>query len=283
LAAPIIGMATIGQSGVCHDATTPTDIGAAAGAGGGQGHWTPAGGTAGGSTVIYTTTYSPRAGVPSVGVAWIDTDRVVTRLYAGPGQPPGTYPYSGFVDSSLVGSLVAAFNSGFMVYQSVGGWFAYGQTGVPLRDGVASLIIRSDGTATVGLWGRDAAASPNVVAVRQNLGLLIDGGRAAADLSPGSWGATLGGVAATWRSGLGVDAAGNLIYAGGPSLLPSDLAQVLLAAGCVRAMQLDINPQWVTFSSYSGGQGVALLPSMNYGPGHFLSPSDRDFIAVFAS
>jgi hypothetical protein len=120
------------------------------------------------------------------------------------------------------------------------------------------------------------------VAVRQNLTLLIDGGTAAANLSPGAWGTTLGGVAATWRSGLGVDAQGNLVYAGGPGLLPGDLAQVLLDAGCVRAMQLDINPQWVTFSTYSGGQGTPLLSSMNYGPGHFLSPSSRDFVAVFA-
>jgi hypothetical protein len=132
------------------------------------------------------------------------------------------------------------------------------------------------------MWGRDVVASPGVVAVRQNLNMLVDGGRPAADLSVGAWGATLGGVSATWRSGLGVDAVGNLIYVGGPSLLPSDLAQLLIDAGCVRAMELDINPQWVTFSSYVGGQGTALLSSMAYGPTHFLSPSGRDFVAVFA-
>jgi hypothetical protein len=120
-----------------------------------------------------------------------------------------------------------------------------------------------------------------VVEVRQNLGLLVDG---SANLSStGYWGAVLGGGIYTWRSGLGVDSTGNLVYAAGPGLDAASLAQVLIQTGAVRAMELDINPQWVAFSYYSGpGSSTDLLSGMYYGPGHWLSGSSRDFFAVFA-
>jgi hypothetical protein len=90
-------------------------------------------------------------------------------------------------------------------------------------------------------------------------------------------------IAYTWRSALGVGAAGNLVYAGGPGLDARSLAQVLIQAGAVKAMELDINPQWVSFSYYTGpGSGGDLIPGMFYGPSHWLSGSGRDFIAVFA-
>jgi hypothetical protein len=153
---------------------------------------------------------------------------------------------------------------------------------------MASLVIFSDGTATVGAWGRDVTLSPAVEAVRQNLPLLVDGGRAAADVGViGDWGATLGGVIATWRSGVGVTPAGDLVYAGGPSLDPAGLARVLIAAGAVRAMELDINPEWVSFATYTH-QGPAitggtnLSPGMYFSPSHYLESDSRDFFAVFS-
>ncbi|HEV3267056.1 MAG TPA: hypothetical protein VGZ68_01495, partial [Acidimicrobiales bacterium] len=54
------------------------------------------------------------------------------------------------------------------------------------------------------------------------------------------------------RSGLGVTSDGALIYVGGPSLSISDLANVLVRAGAVRGMELDINTDWVQFSSFTG-------------------------------
>lgn len=64
---------------------------------------------------------------------------------------------------------------------------------------------------------------------------------------------------------------------------------MLVAAGATRAMEYDINPQWVLFASYSDGfgyppltVGTKLLDSMNYGPDHFLAPNWRDFVALFA-
>jgi len=285
----VIGMASIGEAGMCHATARPADIAALPGAVPAEGHWAASARPVGGEPVIFTTTLRARAGVPAAGLAWIDANRVVFRLYAGTGQPPGTFPYNTFVDPTLQPALLATFNAGFKVNASEGGWSAYGQTAIPLRDGAASFIIRSDGTATVGKWGRDATAGADVVAVRQNLTLLIDAGKVASDLSPQSWGAVFGGGSTTWRSGLGVNANGDLIYAVGADLLPVDLAHLLLAAGAVRAMQLDIN-RVVSFSTFtvpagSPAQaivGTNLLPTINFDPTRYLHPSGRDFIAVFA-
>jgi hypothetical protein len=290
LGTTVIGMASLAGAGICHVTARPADIAPPAGATRGEGHWVPTARLVGGEPVIFTTMLRARMGLPAAGLAWIDANRVVFRLYAGPGQPPGMFPYSGFVDPVLRGGLLATFNAGFKVDASEGGWFAYGHAAIPLRDGAASLIIRSDGTATVGMWGRDATADPQIVAVRQNLTLLVDGGKVARDLSPKSWGAVFGGGATTWRSGLGVDAYGHLIYVVGADLLPSDLAHLLVAAGCVRAMQLDINRvvSFSTFSSPAGSPpqivvGENLLPTINFDPTRYLQPSGRDFIAVFAA
>jgi len=290
LGAAIVGMASLGEAGMCHATARPPDIVPPPGAIPGEGHWVASAHPVGGEPVIFTTILRAGAGLPAAGLAWIDTSRVVFRLYSGAGQPSGTFRYSGFVDPTAQAGLLATFNAGFKVDASEGGWFAYGQTPIPLRAGAASLIIRSDGTATVGMWGRDASAGPQVVAVRQNLRLLIDGGKVAGDLSPQSWGAVFGGGATTWRSGLGVDANGHLIYVVGADLLPSDLAHLLLAAGSVRAMQLDINRvvSFSTFATPTGSPrqtivGSNLLPTINFDPTRYLHPSGRDFIAVFAA
>jgi hypothetical protein len=212
-------------------------------------------------------------------------------LYAGTSEPYGTWLQQGAVATAQLPTLLAAFNSGFKIYSYQTGWYDHGRTAVPLEAGAASLVILTNGTATVGEWGRDVGLSPTVVSVRQNLTLLVDHGVAAANVgAAGQWGAVLGGGASTWRSGVGVTAAGNLVYVGGPYLDPSALARLLIAAGTVRAMELDINPQWVSFSTFTHAGGIAgagilggnnLLAGMYYQPGHYLQPVSRDFFAVF--
>jgi len=53
-----------------------------------------------------------------------------------------------------------------------------------------------------------------------------------------------------WRSGIGVDRHGNLIYVAGEDQTVKSLATTLLHAGAVRAMELDINSYWVSFITY---------------------------------
>lgn len=255
----------------------------------GEGQWTPAGQMSEGIAAVYTTTLRA-PGAPPTGLAWINTHAVRITVYAGNGEPSGTWTYQSEIDGLQRAALIAAFNSGFRLGASGGGWYSDGRTAVPLVQGAASLVVHADGSATVGQWGRDVSLSPDVVQVRQNLRLLVDAGSPVGNLSPGSWGATFGRVSNTWRSGLGETMAGDLVYAGGPGLSPGQLARVLVAAGSVRAMELDINPEWVLFVSYlplpGGGPtdvtGSKLLDNMNFSWDHYLHPNSRDFIAVLS-
>jgi hypothetical protein len=237
---------------------------------------------------VYRTTVH-RGGLP-IGVAWMDTSRLRVALYAGTSQPAGAWANDGSVPRPLWGALVAAMNSGFKLDQSMGGWYLGGVAATPLRPGAASLVVYRNGSATVGEWGRDVTLAPSVVAVRQNLVLLVNGGApiaAVATSNPiGVWGDPLHENVYTWRSALGIDAAGHLIYVVGPALNPPALAAAVVAAGARRAMELDINPEWVSFDTFDGTGaatvGQKLLPAMYFPTYHFLSPFWRDFIAVFA-
>lgn len=89
--------------------------------------------------------------------------------------------------------------------------------------------------------------SSDIESVRQNLRLLVDDAKvtkSADSAVRSSWGGTLGGAYFVWRTGIGVRADGDIVFAVGDSLSARTLARVLKAAGAVRAMQLDINPDW---------------------------------------
>jgi hypothetical protein len=162
-------------------------------------------------------------------------------------------------------------------------------------NGSASLVIKSDGSATVGVWGRDVSMTPDVVAVRQNLSLMVDNGQldpALDENDTSKWGATLGNKALVWRSGVGVDKNGALIYAGGNSLSVLSLARTLQAAGAVRAMEMDINTDWVSAYTYVNDPaddvnapvvGIKLGGDMSRGGDRYLQPGERDFFAFFAN
>ena len=186
--------------------------------------------------------------------------------------------------------LVAAFNGGFRLSVGVGGFASYGHVAVPLRDGLGSIVIYADGTTNIGAWhaGVPAGGRP-VASVRQNLPLLLDHGRVASSVDCVScWGATLGGVSDPARSALGITAGGRLIWAGGEHLTVAQLSGALAAAQVARAVELDINPEWVAGYVYGhrGGQGpLAPIPIVDGQPGipgQFLAPWSRDFFTVVA-
>ena len=63
------------------------------------------------------------------------------------------------------------------------------------------------------------------------------------------------------------------------------LAQILKHAGAVRAMELDINPEWYTLITYRHPHGhlVPTEQAYNYQqpPTRYLQPDDRDFFAIY--
>ena len=240
----------------------------------GQGTWSPAGRTVRGVRVVYQTTLVPPAGTQPAGIAWMDTRLLAARLYSGSKSPGGgPYRYTAPIQPTQAATLVAAFNGGFMMPAAGGGYYTQGRTIDPLRRGAASVVIYADGSVAVGAWGSDVRMTPNVVGVRQNLVPLVAGGRPtpqAASWDWQAWGATCGaascassvpGIEHQWRSGLGITADGALVYAAGPALDPLQLARLLVRAGVVRGMQLDINPNWPDFVSYAPPAGALAGPS----------------------
>ena len=198
---------------------------------------------------------------------------------------------------------MAAFNGGFKMNAAGGGYYTQGRAVDPLRPGAASLVIYADGSVDIGAWGSDVRMARNVTSVRQNLMPLVAGGRPtprAASTDWQTWGSTCGasscaasvpGIDHQWRSGLGITADGALVYAAGPALDPLQLAQLLVRAGAVRGMQLDINPDWPVFVSYNPRPGALAAPSNGrkllsstvQGPWTFFEPWwARDFVTMSA-
>jgi hypothetical protein len=227
------------------------------------------------------------------GVALLSFDQRLAELHLHSGtQDAGGsgWRFGPSVDRSELTRLIAAFNGGFRLSTGAGGFESFGQIAVPLRAGLGSIVTYRDGVTDVGTWraGVPAAGRP-VASVRQNLTLLIDHGRPASTLDCQTcWGATLGGVSDPARSALGVTADGRLIWAGGENLTVSGLASALLSARVLRAVELDINPEWVAGYLYGhrGGHGrpaaVPVAPGQQGIPGQFLEPWSRDFFTVVA-
>jgi hypothetical protein len=214
-------------------------------------------------------------------VGWLDPP-------GGAAVPAGARPVIG---PGQHAKLLAAFNGGFLMGAGcipcgVGGMEVAGHLFVPLVTGMTSLVLDRHGAASMGLWGDGFPPAGAVVySVRQCLPPLVSGGRAspnAGDVS--AWGAVLGGGELTARSAVGIDADGDLLYAGSMSALPSDMARALVRAGAVTAMQFDINPEWVQAdtASFPGGPLSAAVPGQNRPAGQYLTGWTRDYVTVLA-
>lgn len=261
-----------------------------------DGEWSPSGRLVSGHAAVFTTTLH-LADQPTVaaGLAWMDTHLLVGQQYSGSLSPGGlNWKHTAPITSTAAKSLVVAFNGGFLMKDTKGGYYAEGKYAAPLRNGAASLVIYKNGTLNIGSWGSGLAMTPSVSSVRQNLVLLINNGKVAPNVSPTDtyqWGIALHQVIDTWRSAIGITADGALVYAYGPMNV-LDLADVLLRAGAVRAMTLDMNPAWTNFAVFtpatpqglaSTANGVELLADAVNGPSRFFSSSyARDFITMSA-
>jgi len=224
------------------------------------------------------------------GLMWLDPTYVRGQLQPGFTDPGGTWQASDQITPSLATHVVAAFNAGFRLSASRGGYYSEGRTVRPLRDGAASLVLNKDGTARVGAWNTDVRMGPQVASVRQNLVLLVDHGAVNPTCSSGGtaeWGSTIGQAAFIHRSAFGVTADGAEVYVGGPALSVCSLGNLLAAAGVVNGMELDINPAWVSGAYFhpnphGSPTGYQLFPGEQVSPEHYFSPSSRDWYGWYA-
>ncbi len=260
----------------------------------GEGVFRPVGRPIDGHAAVYVTSLRPLDNPQTVaGVAWMDTNLLHAELYSGSLSPGGySWHRTAPIPRPAAKTLVAAFNGGFLLKDSHGGYYSEGRLVAPLVAGAASLVIYKDGRATVGAWGRDVSMSAQVAAVRQNLTLLVDNGVPAPGLVStdiNKWGYSLNNQIDTPRSALGVTADGALVYAEGEMNIV-DLARTMVRAGAVRAMVLDMNPLWPVYAYYtpasptgfaSAGNGRVLTPTMIQTPARFFQPAySRDFITM---
>ena len=263
----------------------------------GEGQWRPLGRPVHGVPAMYATYLRPDAVHTSLvaAVAWIDPKLVKAVQYAGAVEPGGTgWAHQLPINPLVRPQLLAAFNSGFKMDDAQGGYYDSGRYARPMRTAAATLWITRDGTLNVGQWGRDVSLTPDVVMARQNLDLIVDGGQPVPGVQindPARWGYTVGNAVLVWRSGLGVTANGALVYVGGPGMSAYTLAQLLVRAGAVRGMELDINSDWVDFFTYAPGPPGSppgdlavskLLVDMTPSTYNYLGASSRDGIALFS-
>jgi hypothetical protein len=255
----------------------------------GEGVWRSTFNGSTGPAPVLVTSFRSDPNYPQMiaGVAWINQGATSTRLYPGALEPSVALPARGpeEVPPSLRYKLVATFNSAFKLSDSGGGFALNGHTYAPLQDGLATAVRYANGAVDVVRWSGGPSAGPNVVFARQNLPLIVDNGRPNSNLSDGpEWGATLGNAVRVWRSALGVDSHGNLLYAAADYQTVASLAAIMIHAGAVRAMELDINAYWPSFITYHGPGAAGatnLMTSMTRSSLRYLTPDDRDFFAVY--
>ncbi len=254
-----------------------------------EGVWQPVGSTVDGIPAVYATRVRPDAVHTSVlaSVMWIDTSLTHAMFVPGYIEPGGPAPSAGALPKQYWSQVLANFNGAFRLQDSQGGYFYHGTTVSPLQPGAASAVIYQDGSIRIGQWGRDVSMTPSVVAVRQNLNLIVDGGRSQVTSSY-QWGATTHGESLAWRSAVGQRPDGSIVYVGSPGLSAASLADTLVRAGVVRAMVLDMNNWWVAGFYFShAGDGTPLCakldPNIQESCNRFLNRYKRDSFQFLAA
>jgi hypothetical protein len=237
---------------------------------------------------VLVTTVRDQPEYPRVlaGVAWIDTKKTTVTLNPGRLEPSVELPRGPMeVPRADRPRLLATFNSGFKLADSQGGFGVGGHTYAAMRNGQATIVGWSNGSVDVIDWTYGRTMPAGMSFARQNLPLLVNEGRTSPNLDSSEWGATVGNAVLVWRSAVGVDRRGDLIYVAGEDQSVGSLARALVQAGAVRGMELDINSFWTSFITYGAADAESpknLLPGMERADTRYLEPDDRDFFAVYA-
>lgn len=225
----------------------------------------------------------------SVAAAVLNQRATALHLGGGTREPKVGYfaPVDSRVPSGDRSALAAVFNAGFKMRDTKGaGWYRAGVTVIPPAQGMASLVIDSAGRASVGAWGSDVRMTSGVSAVRQNLHLIVQDQQPVAGLgtnNQGLFGTGKNQFQYTWRSGIGTNRAGDLVYVAGSKLTLHTLASALAQAGAVTAMELDIHSHQVAFNYFlspneaRAATGHNLLAGMQAPVDRYLVADQRDF------
>lgn len=238
------------------------------------------------------------------GGAWFRVIRLrarttLLRWHIGSQDPPvsaGAIPADAqsAIDWATEGppGVVAVFNGGFKVAAKAGGEMVDGTVIVPPVTGDATIAINAAGHWAMGVWGKSFPRPGfHPIAYRQNLTPLVAHGQITAlagGLNILAWGSPLHNVPAQPRTALGEDAAGNLIDVGTEAAVtPDQLAQVMVKAGAVFALELDMNPYWPIIGAsfaplHHPGLFPVQIPRAQHSPTIYSTGWQRDFFIALA-
>lgn len=190
--------------------------------------------------------------------------------------------------------VVAAFNGAFKQSAHAGGAVVDGVVMIHLVVGDMTIALDRAGHWAMGVWG--ARNYPptgfHPISYRQNLVPMVLKGvvtPAAASSNWAQWGSPLNNNPLTARTGLGIDAKGNLVYvATMAGVMPVTLASALVRAGAVTGMELDINPFWPIVGASvrplhtSSVKFAVRLPGSYHDPAIYANGWERDFFVALA-
>jgi phosphodiester glycosidase len=254
----------------------------------GEGIWRSVGPLIGGKPPVLVTTFRTEVAYPRIVayVAWFDHRRTALAWYPGRYEPPSA-PLRGPAEIPYGERwrLLATFNGGFTHIDGNNGSAVDGMTYEPLQDGLATLIGYRDGRVAIENWHGGPTPGADVAFARQSLAPILWNGKLNPALNDGpQWGYTLGNAVRVWRTGVGIDRRGNIIYAAADYQTVTTLARILQRAGAVRAMQFDINPEWpslITYGHHNGIHPTKVVPNVQQSAWRYLVADDRDFVAVY--
>jgi len=221
----------------------------------------------------------------------IDTGEVHLSTVAGTKQPGGPVgkPGPGKIPQNIIssGNLIAAFDGGFQYRDGQYGMIVGSTIYLPLKMDLGTLVGYKNGNIKIINYTGQLLEN-NVEFIRQNCPILIDNGSITISDPKNRklWGRTMTTDIYTWRSGIGIDKNGNIVYAVGNNLVPETLGLALKSAGAVNAIQLDINPFWVRFNifnSLGGGKysTSTLAKNLSNGSKEYLNGYTKDFFYLY--
>lgn len=258
-----------------------------------EGKWKPTLIKVSGHVAIKTTRvrFDRQHGQAYATLIWLNPELLAFKQIPGKTIPkPGIS--SGRVTNNLRPCYVAAFTGGYLLKDSQGG-ATYGSNQVkPLVNGIGTLVTYTDGSIDVVKWP-NSDPSKTIAATRQNLKLIVENGISRVPKSEphNSWGWVWNGTGINnndvQRTGVGIRSDGTVVWVMGANLNATNLANLLIRAGAIRAIALDMNKGFANGYLYGPYHtktkvGGIIDPNVTQWPGRFWGNAQRDFIAVFA-
>jgi len=202
------------------------------------------------------------------------------------------YQRDGKIPADRQGTLIAAFNGGFMTEHGGYGMKLDGVTIAKPKPRACAVAAYKDGSLRIGSWGALGGSEPDMLWFRQTPECMWENDKLHAGLQAGAglkkWGSTVDGETVIRRSAIGLNADRSVLYIAITNHTTARvLAEGIHHAGAVDIAQLDVNwsyPKFVTFEPIGHTQvlhPVPLAPGFEFSDDEYLRKKEkRDFFYI---